>query len=158
MWGAQPRDDDFPVAARDGPDPIVRVGGILQVEQSGAFSAPAPSAAYRAVAPTLIRAATSRTVRPWAIGVLARWSFSSVTTGRRPPRRPRAAASSRPARVRSRMRSRSNCPRAPKMRKMSRPPGAMVSIASVRERKPTPRASCSALIYSLKHPESDVHD
>src|SRR5271163_1162384 len=68
-------------------------------------------------------------------------SFSSVTTGLRPPWRPRTAAASRPARVRSRMRSRPNCPSAPKIWKTSLPPGVVVSIASVSERKLTPRAS-----------------
>src|SRR5208282_4716149 len=48
---------------------------------------------------------------------------------------PRAAAAARPARVRSWMRSRSNCPRAAKRWNTSRPPGVVVSIASVRDRK-----------------------
>ena len=39
--------------------------------------------------------------------------LSGTTTGLRPPLRPRAAAATRPARVRSWIRSRSNCPRAP---------------------------------------------
>ena len=63
------------------------------------------------------------------------------TTGLRPPFRPRAAAAARPARVRSWMRSRSNCPSAPKRWNTSLPPGVVVSIASVRERNPTPRFS-----------------
>lgn len=45
--------------------------------------------------------------------------------------RPRAAAATRPARVRSRIRSRSNWPSAPKTWKISRPPGVVVSICSV---------------------------
>jgi DNA-directed RNA polymerase subunit beta' len=46
-----------------------------------------------------------------------------------------------PALVRSRIRSRSNWPSAPNTWKMSRPPGVVVSMFSVNERKPTPRAS-----------------
>jgi hypothetical protein len=66
-----------------------------------------------AVFPILRRVAASRTVSPFARSAFARSSLSAVTTGLRPPRRPRAAAAERPARVRSRMRSRSNWPSAP---------------------------------------------
>ena len=81
------------------------------VQESGALAA--CNASYRAVFPTLIRAAASRTFRPLAICSLARCSFSGVTTGLRPPLRPRAAAAANRALVRSRMRSRSNWPKAP---------------------------------------------
>src|SRR5277367_2504293 len=57
------------------------------------------------------------------------------------PIRPRAAAAARPAFVRSLTRSRSNAASAPKTLKINRPPGAVVSIFSVSERRPTLRAS-----------------
>ena len=44
-----------------------------------------------------------------------------------------------PALVRSRIKSRSNWPSAPNTWKMSRPPGVVVSMLSVSDRKPTPR-------------------
>ena len=72
-----------------------------------------------------------------------------VYYGFRPPFRPRAAAAVKPARVRSRIRSRSNCPSAPKRWKTSRPPGVVVSIASVIERNPTPK-----LLFDRCHPKS----
>jgi len=59
------------------------------------------NASYSAVFPTLSRVAASRTVNPLPMMARARSSFSSVTTGLRPPFRPRAAAATRPARVRS---------------------------------------------------------
>jgi len=61
----------------------------------------------------------------------------------------RLAAAANPARVRSRMRSRSNCPSAPNRWKTRRPPGVVVSIASVRERNPTPRFS-NVITVSIK--------
>ena len=54
-----------------------------------------------------------------------------------------------PALVRSRIKSRSNWPSAPNTWKMSRPPGVVVSMLSVSDRKPTPRAS-SAPIVSIR--------
>jgi hypothetical protein len=60
-------------------------------------------ARYSAVFPTFTRIAASRTVRPLASKPLARVSLSDVTTGFRPPCRPRAAAAARPALVRSRI-------------------------------------------------------
>ena len=70
-------------------------------------------------------------------------------TGLRPLLRPRTVAAARPARVRSWIRSRSNWPSAPKIWKMSRPPGVVVSMASVSERNPTPRLD-SAVTVSIK--------
>lgn len=61
---------------------------------------------------------------------------SDLTFGRLPPLRPRASAAFRPALVRSRMMERSNWARAPKMWKNSSPAAEVVSITSVRERKP----------------------
>ena len=43
-----------------------------------------------------MRAAASRTVRPFSISIFARFSFSAVTTALRPPFRPRTAAALRP--------------------------------------------------------------
>src|SRR5208337_4352106 len=54
-----------------------------------------------------MRAAASRTVNPCSIKARARRSFSAVMTGLRPPRRPREIAAFNPARVRSRIKSRS---------------------------------------------------
>ncbi len=54
-----------------------------------------------------------------------------------------------PALVRSRIKSRSNWLSAPNTWKMSRPPGVVVSMLSVSDRKPTPRAS-SAPIVSIR--------
>ncbi len=107
------------------------------------------SAVYRAVLLTLSRVAASRTLSPLAMCSRARCNLSAVTTGFRPPFLPRAAAAVNPALVRSRIKSRSNWPSAPNTWKMSRPPGVVVSMASVRERKPTPRAS-SAPIVSIR--------
>ena len=95
-------------------------------------------ALYKAVLSTLSRVAASRTVNPLAINSRARLSLSFVITGLRPPTLPRAAAAAKPARVRSRIRSRSNWPSAPKTWITNRPPGVVVSIASVSERNPTP--------------------
>jgi len=105
------------------------------------WAAGGASAAYKAVFPTFNRVAASRTVRPNSSSARARRSFSSFIDGLRPPLRPRLAAAAIPALVRSRIRSRSNWPRAPKTWKISRPPGVVVSIASVSDRRPTPRAS-----------------
>lgn len=66
--------------------------------------------------------------------------FSSRLAGR-PPVLPLALAASSPARVRSRIRSRSNWAKDPKMLNMRVPPGVLVSIASVSERNCTPLAS-----------------
>src|SRR3546814_8587214 len=52
-------------------------------------------------------------------------------------------AARRPAWVRSRIRSRSNWASEPKMLNTSIPPDVVVSICSVSERKPTPRAASS---------------
>ncbi|VCX05042.1 hypothetical protein BANRA_05555 [Escherichia coli] len=104
------------------------------------------SAVYRAVLLTLSRVAASRTLSPLAMCSRARCNLSAVTTGFRPPFLPRAAAAVNPALVRSRIKSRSNWPSAPNTWKMSRPPGVVVSMASVRERKPTPRASSAPIV------------
>ena len=66
--------------------------------------------------------------------------FSSRLAGR-PPVLPLALAASSPARVRSRIRSRSNWANDPKMLNMRVQPGVLVSIASVSERNCTPLAS-----------------
>ena len=76
------------------------------------------SASYSAVLLTFRRAAASRTLRAWPIRAHALRRISGVTTGLRP-----LPAAVSPARLRSRMRSRSNGPRAPNSWKMSRPPG-----------------------------------
>src|ERR1700727_17493 len=57
----------------------------------------------------------------------------------RPPRRPRAAAATRPARVRSTMISRSMELSAPRMLNMNRPLGVVVSMLSVIDLSATPR-------------------
>ena len=67
----------------------------------------------------------------------------------RPPCRPLARAAARPARVRSRMSSRSNSARAPNIWKMSLPPDVVVSICSERLLKPISFSS-SAVITSIK--------
>jgi hypothetical protein len=58
----------------------------------------------------------------------------------RPPLRPRARAAFKPACVRSRIRLRSNSASAPKTWNTSCPVGDRVSICSVSEANPTPRA------------------
>ena len=70
--------------------------------------------------------------------------FSSRLDGR-PPVLPLALAASSPARVRSRIRSRSNWANDPKILNMSVPPGVLVSIDSVSERNCTPLASKSLM-------------
>jgi hypothetical protein len=105
--------------------------GIYEARVEAGFAS--DRARYSAVFPTFTRIAASRTVRPLASKPLARVSLSDVTTGFRPPCRPRAAAAARPGLVRSRMRSRSNVASAPKTLKINRPPGVVVSIFSVSE-------------------------
>lgn len=75
--------------------------------------------------------------------------FSSSFAGR-PPFRPRARAAASPARVRSRIRSRSNCARLPKMLNTSVPPGVLVSIDSVSERNCTPFSSNGQDVQAAK--------
>jgi len=55
-----------------------------------------------------------------------------------PPRLPRARAAASPARVLSWIKARSNSASAPKIEKVSFPPGVVVSMDSVRLRSPTP--------------------
>ena len=59
--------------------------------------------------------------------------FSSVVTGLRPPFWPRAVAAASPARVRSWIRSRSNCAQGAEQMKDQAAAGVVVSIASVIE-------------------------
>ncbi len=61
-----------------------------------------------------------------------------VSSGGRPPCRPRARAAANPAWARSWMSSRSNSARAPNTWKIKRPPADVVSMFSVSERNPTP--------------------
>jgi hypothetical protein len=63
-------------------------------------------------------------------------TFFLVSDFGRPPLRPLALAAVRPACVRSRMMSRSNSAKAPKIWKISFPPEVVVSIASVIDLKP----------------------
>lgn len=65
----------------------------------------------------------------------------SLRLAGRPPVLPLALAASSPARVRSRIRSRSNWAKDPKMLNMRVPSGVLVSIASVSDRNCTPLAS-----------------
>ena len=68
-------------------------------------------------------------------------SLSGVIDVGRPPTLPRARAAANPARVRSRIRSRSNAARDARTPNSSRPAGVVVSIASVSDANPTPRSS-----------------
>lgn len=86
-----------------------RAGWVAQPR----FACSACIAAYSDVLPILSRAAASLTFSPLLRSSRARCSLSAVTTGLRPPFRPRAAAAVNPALVRSRIRSRSNWPSAP---------------------------------------------
>ena len=67
---------------------------------------------------------------------LRTWPASSLRG--RPPLRPRALAATRPALVRSWMSARSNSDSAAKIWKISLPLALVVSMASLRERNPTP--------------------
>ena len=80
----------------------------------------------------------------WSMAA-CRFFLSSRWRGR-PPFLPRARAAARPARVRSRMMSRSNSARAPKTWKMSFPPLVVVSMASCKLWKPTPRSRRSVTV------------
>ena len=68
----------------------------------------------------------------------ATWTFLASYALGLPPCRPRTLAAAMPARVRSRMRHRSDSARAPKMWKTSLPPAVVVSICLVRERNQRP--------------------
>ena len=73
-------------------------------------------------------------------------AFAAVTlmasnAGGRPPTRPRARLAARAVRVRSRRSSTSNCPRAAKMWRISRPVALVVSMFSCSDRRPMPRAA-----------------
>ncbi len=63
-----------------------------------------------------------------------------------PPTRPRRRAAARPSRVRSAIRSRSNCAIEAKTWNTSRPAGVVVSMSSARDRKPAPAAWMRATI------------
>src|SRR5690348_9423858 len=65
-------------------------------------------------------------------------ALASLSLGRRPPARPRAA--SRPSRVPSTISSRWNSSIAPRIWKTMRPVGVVVSICCLRTTRPTPRA------------------
>ena len=65
--------------------------------------------------------------------------LDSSSAAGRPPRRPRPAAATRPARVRSTMISRSMELSAPRMLNMNRPLGVVVSMLSVIDLSATPR-------------------
>jgi hypothetical protein len=99
-------------------------------------------ARYSAVFPTFTRIAASRTVRPLASKPLARVSLSDVTTGFRPPCRPRAAAAARPALVRSRILARLGQDASPDMTSgLTGPLGPIASRSIVPF--PTPNASAA---------------
>ena len=73
-------------------------------------------------------------------------AFAAVTlmaskAGGRPPTRPRARLAAIPILVRSRKSSTSNCPRAAKMWRISRPVALVVSMFSCNDRSPMPRAA-----------------
>src|SRR5664279_722698 len=80
----------------------------------------------------------------WSYNRRAVLTWSPVSRGGRPPRRPRARAAARPALVRSLISSRSNWANAANRWNTSRPPGEVVSIDSVSDRNPIPRVSRSA--------------
>jgi hypothetical protein len=64
----------------------------------------------------------------------------AFNAGGRPPIRPRARLAASAVRVRSRRSSTSNCPRAAKMWRISRPVALVVSMFSCSDRRPMPRA------------------
>ena len=75
-----------------------------------------------------------------SIAFAARTLMAS-NAGGRPPTRPRARLAAKAIRVRSRRSSTSNCPRAAKMWRISRPVALVVSMFSCSERRPMPRAA-----------------
>ena len=77
---------------------------------------------------------------PDASIALAALTLTAFNAGGRPPMRPRARLAANPVRVRSRRSSTSNCPRAAKMWRISRPVALVVSMFSCGDRRPTPRA------------------
>ena len=88
------------------------------------------------------------TCRATSVAVMvpdANVAFAAVTlmasnAGGRPPIRPRARLAAKAMRVHSRRSSTSNCPRAAKMWRISRPVALVVSMFSCSDRRPMPRA------------------
>jgi hypothetical protein len=101
---------------------------------------------YSVARPTRSTDATSVSGVPALIIRFAARSFAAVMTVGRPPVRPRARAAARPAIVRSLTNSRSNWASEPKMWKINRPPGVVVSMDSVNDRNPTPLPSSSCTV------------
>ena len=77
---------------------------------------------------------------PDASIAFAALTLMAFNAGGRPPIRPRARLAASAVRVRSRRSSTSNCPRAAKMWRISRPVALVVSMFSCSDRRPMPRA------------------
>src|SRR3989475_741974 len=75
--------------------------------------------------------------------------------GRRPPMRPWARATANPAWVRSRIIARSNSAKLPTICMSIRPAGVVVSMASVKLRKPAPACAMRSIICSRSFRERD---
>src|SRR3954470_23215803 len=102
-------------------------------------------ALYSAVLLTFRRAAASRTLRAWPIRAHALRRIPGVTTGLRPLRRSQSSASPLPDEVALEL---AQCSALVEDEPAA---GAVVSICSVRERRPAPRCS-RPLTVSIKGP------
>ena len=104
------------VGRREADDLVARrLMGLPDRAKRKALAGPGPAIddLQPARAGRMLERRASRAVNPLAMMVRARSSFSAVTTGLRPPFRPRVAAATSPARLRSCIRLRSNWPKAP---------------------------------------------
>ena len=84
----------------------------------------------------ICRATSEAVMVPDASIAFAAVTLMASNAGGRPPIRPRARLAARAVRVRSRRSSTSNCPRAAKMWRISRPVALVVSMFSCSDRRP----------------------
>ena len=123
----------------------VLVSTRYEVHAETPFSATAvrPPGTWRynveALHPTC-RATSAAVMVPDASIAFAAVTLMASNAGGRPPTRPRARLAASAVRVRSRKSSTSNCPRAAKIWRISRPVALVVSMFSCSDRKPMPRA------------------
>ena len=87
----------------------------------------------------ICRATSEAVMVPDASIAFAALTLVASNAGGRPPTRPRARLAASAVRVRSRRSSTSNCPRAAKMWRISRPVALVVSMFSCSDRRPMPR-------------------
>lgn len=85
------------------------------------------------------RATSTADIVPAASIALAALTLMAFSAGGRPPTRPRARLAASAVRVRSRKSSTSNCPRAAKIWRISRPVALVVLMFSCSDRRPMPR-------------------